>query len=52
MPNFYICMVPNERACDLQDLTGHVRCAFVAGIWLLMLAEYTGRILPDINLFG
>ena len=52
MPDFHICQVINDRAYDLQDPTGHVRCTSVTDIKLLMPAEYIVSMLLDIKAFG
>ena len=52
VPNFPFCKVINDRAYDLQDPTGHVRCTTVAEIQLLMPAKYIVSMLPDIKAFG
>ena len=52
MPKFCICKVINDRAYDLKDLTGHVRCAAVTDVQLLMPAEYIVSMLPEIKVFG
>ena len=52
MPNFCICKVISDRGYDLQDPTGHVRCATVAVIQLLMPAECIFSMLMDIKAFG
>ena len=44
MPNFHICKGINNRAYDLQDLTGSVKCAAVADIQLIMPAEYSQHV--------
>ena len=51
MPNFHICKVINDKAYDLQDPTGHVRCGSVANVKLLKPAEYIFNMLPDIKAF-
>ena len=51
MPNFHICKVINDRAYYLQETTGHVRCAFVADIKLLMPVVCIVSMLPDIKPF-
>ena len=52
MVNFHICKIINDRVSDLQDLTGHDRCATIEDIQLLMFAEYIISMLPDIKAFG
>ena len=51
MPNACICKLINDGAYDLQNTTGHVRCASVAGIRLLMPLEYIVSMLPVIKVF-
>ena len=50
--NFRICKIINDRAYDLQDLTGNVGHAVIADIQLLMPAEYIVNLLPHTRTFG
>ena len=52
MPNFHVCKVFNDRACDLQDPSGLVRCASIADTQLWMPAKYIVSVLPDIQVYG
>ena len=52
MPNFHITKVINDRGYNLQDPTGHVRHATVAGIQLLVPLEYIVSMLLDIKACG
>ena len=49
--NFYTCKVINDRAYDLQEPSGDICQASVVDIYLLMMAEYIIKILPDAKAF-
>ena len=49
MCNLHICKVINDKAQELQGTTSHVRHSSVADIQLLMPAEYTVNMLPDMK---
>ena len=47
MTNFRMCKIIHDRIYDLQNPSGHVWCLALAGIQLLMPAEYIVSLLPD-----